>query len=476
MNSESSAHCITGVVGAPLESLPREPSGLSRQFERDSSGHVERESSSRLWRYSRGGLSYSVQFGGPRPGGDEQERKIVRESRLLDPRATGRKHRQWLRIHRIHHLEQLYFTDWFHTLLDVPLWCLLIMFFVVYVTAVSALALAFWLIRVPCELEIERFADAFALSVETWLTIGYGVPDQYFRACNSAVIVVTMQGYFAMLVNSFLVGLIFTHMSSGKRRGLSIIFSNNAVIRQMSGRLYLVIQLCELRRTQLLEAHVRLYVVRNPRFLSEAPLESPQAFELRLVRPNDETGALILPVVPTTIVHEIDRFSALGPISLALMPSCSLLQTFKWSEPLARESDAREGGRTSCWCRTCGESFETVEMLRAHVRYMASQDSLSGATIKHDESKGDQNRDEVHDSNKWRCAVEQFLSTDWFEIISVVEGVDAATAATVQTYKSFDSQDIVWDHTFVPCFSVDSERGAEIDFTKIHDLIPAPPE
>merc|ERR1719507_1734484 len=102
-----------------------------------------------------------------------------------------------------------------------------------------------------------------------------------------------------------------------------------------------------------------------------------------------------------------------------------------WARPPIRDVDARMGGRDTCWCRTCGESFSLPEMLEAHIRYQAEQDSLAGATIRpHRISEdlayvpgvGEATQDSL--AHPTRKAVADFLGTEWFEILVILEGVD----------------------------------------------------
>jgi len=72
--------------------------------------------------------------------------------------------------------------------------------------------------------------------------------------------------------------------------------------------------------------------------------------------------------------------------------------------------------------------------------------------------------------------VQKFLDHEWFEILFILEGVDTMTAATVQARHSYIAEDIAWDRTFAPMFSIKKGAGAIIDYTKVDDLVPAPPE
>ena len=94
-------------------------------------------------------------------------------------------------------------------------------------------------------------------------------------------------------------------------------FSNNAVIRRIGGKLYFMLQVCELRARQLVESHVRLYVARHECVAgqdaegAETEVLHTQTLAMRLCQPNDDLGAKIMLSTPQVIVHEIDQHSPL---------------------------------------------------------------------------------------------------------------------------------------------------------------------
>lgn len=388
--------------------------------------------------------------------------------------GTGHQHK--LAIHRIHHISQwysVYIQDLFHTLVNLKLKLLICLFAVVYFLAFSLLAGLFWSINEDCGLGMEHPVEAFAFAVETWLTIGYGLPETpgpYLHDCWRAVMIITGQGIVGLVLNAFLVGLVLTRVQSGSKRGCSLIFSDKAVIREVGGRLYLMMQVCEMRTTQLLEAHVRAYVIRNPAFASEMPVDAPQAFELRLTRPDDDLGSYVLPVLPTIIVHEIDACSPLGPPS-----ADDPLRSRHWTRPPQRAVDASCGSRNALWCRTCGDQFSSLEMLEAHMEYWAEQDRLAGAVERPHQKPQRCSADPLL-QEVWRRKVRKTVGQGWFEILVVLEGVEGTTSSTVQARHSYVAEDLVWDHTFAPIFAVDPhEESSVIDYTKINDLVEAPP-
>eukprot|EP00056_Hartaetosiga_gracilis_P009301 m.133197 g.133197 ORF g.133197 m.133197 type:complete len:118 (+) comp13097_c0_seq12:1268-1621(+) len=62
------------------------------------------------------------------------------------------------------------------------------------------------------------------------------------------------------------------------------------------------------------------------------------------------------------------------------------------------------------------------------------------------------------------------------QVMCVVEGVDAATAMSVQARQSYKLEDIVFDHTFVPCVTRDEHGQCHIDFRKFHNTRPLQPD
>ena len=88
--------------------------------------------------------------------------------------------------------------------------------------------------------------------------------------------VLTLQMLVRLCSDAVTVGVIYSRLARPTARASTILFSSCAVIRRIRGRLYLLLQLCELRKHQLLEAHVRLYAIRQERALpADRPSKSP---------------------------------------------------------------------------------------------------------------------------------------------------------------------------------------------------------
>jgi hypothetical protein len=102
-------------------------------------------------------------------------------------------------------------------------------------------------------------------SIETFATIGYGAPedDIFFGQCESVTVVITLQCLVHLLVEAVTIGVIYCRLARPSSRASTIIFSDKAVIRRIRGRLYFMFQLWELRKHQLVEAHIRLYEIKH---------------------------------------------------------------------------------------------------------------------------------------------------------------------------------------------------------------------
>lgn len=101
------------------------------------------------------------------------------------------------------------------------------------------------------------------LSLETMVTIGYGVNDQFFNECPEGIFIIGIQSLIGRFLDAAIMGATLLRLARGTSRGHSVIFSDKAFMRVKRGSLYVSVQICDLRKHQLLEAHVRLFAIRH---------------------------------------------------------------------------------------------------------------------------------------------------------------------------------------------------------------------
>lgn len=163
----------------------------------------------------------------------------------------------------------------------------------------------------PCILHIQGFIGAFLFSIETQTTIGYG-----FRCvteeCPVAVVTVVVQSIVGCIIDSFMIGTIMAKMVRPKKRAQTLLFSHNAVIALRDGKLCLMWRLGNMRKSHIVEAHVRAQLIK-PHVTAEGeylPLEQTDID----VGYDDGLDRLFL-VSPLVVVHEINKNSPLYNMS-----------------------------------------------------------------------------------------------------------------------------------------------------------------
>lgn len=167
--------------------------------------------------------------------------------------------------------------------------------------------------KIPCILHVQGFVGALLFSMETQTTIGYGwrcVTEE----CPGAVITVVIQSIVGCIIDSFMIGTIMAKMARPKKRNQTLMFSKNAVIAMRDGKLCLMWRVGNLRRSHIVEAHVRAQLIRSY-VTAEGEFIPLEQMDLN-VGYDEGTDRLFL-VSPIVIVHEIDQESPLYAISRA---------------------------------------------------------------------------------------------------------------------------------------------------------------
>lgn len=103
------------------------------------------------------------------------------------------------------------------------------------------------------------FADAFYFSIQTMGTIGYGAMFPETRAANLLVVMESVSG---LVTTAVATGLIFSKFSLSASR---IVFAERAVIAPMDGVPTLMFRLGNERSNRIIEATVRVSMVRTER-------------------------------------------------------------------------------------------------------------------------------------------------------------------------------------------------------------------
>jgi inward rectifier potassium channel len=142
------------------------------------------------------------------------------------------------------------------------------------------------------------FADAYSFSVQTMMTIGYGVMSPQTPIAHVLVAVEALAGLLGFGVAT---SLMFARFSRPQAR---VLFSNVAVISMRDGVPSLMFRLANERRSHIVEAELHVVLARN-----EVTVEGESVrrfYDLELARRRNATFAL-----SWTAIHPIDARSPL---------------------------------------------------------------------------------------------------------------------------------------------------------------------
>uniref|UniRef100_A0A3P8UQD3 ATP-sensitive inward rectifier potassium channel 14 n=1 Tax=Cynoglossus semilaevis TaxID=244447 RepID=A0A3P8UQD3_CYNSE len=211
---------------------------------------------------------------------------------------------------------QRYLSDLFTTCVDIRWRWMLVIFTLSFLLSWLLFGFAFWLIasmhgdlsikepgvEEPCFLQVNSFMAAFLLSLETQTSIGYGFRS-VTEECPQAVVAVVLQCIVGCIIDAFIIGAVMAKIAKPKKRNETLVFSETAVVALRDGKLCMMWRVGNLRKSHLVEAHVRAQLLR-PRVTPEGEFLPLDNIDMNV---GFDTGTdRIFLVSPVTIVHEIN--------------------------------------------------------------------------------------------------------------------------------------------------------------------------
>jgi potassium inwardly-rectifying channel subfamily J len=217
-----------------------------------------------------------------------------------------------------------YLTDIFTTLIDLKWRYNVLVFALGFFISWIIFAIAWYLIsyvhgdlnpihanHTSCISGIQSFAGALLFSIETQQTIGYGARFTTEK-CPDAIFVMMIQSSIGVMIQSFMVGVVFAKLSRPKKRSETLMFSKNAVISLRDGRLCLICRVGDMRKSHIVEAHVRMYLIKK-KVTMEGEILPLHMYDLNVGW--DKGLDRLFLVWPLTIEHYIDENSPFWTLS-----------------------------------------------------------------------------------------------------------------------------------------------------------------
>lgn len=200
-------------------------------------------------------------------------------------------------------LETSPIRDFYHTLLKSSWIHFVVVIIVGYLLINSIFALLFFLNPGSvANVESGSFLQAFAFSVQTMATIGYGV---FTPATPIAHVIVVVESITSLLYTAVVTGLTFSKFSRPTAR---VAFSRNPLLTHFEGKPALLFRMANARTNLIMQARVRIAVLKTT--TTAEGYKMRRQFDLQLIR--DNSMAFIL---PWTVVHLIDNASPLYGMS-----------------------------------------------------------------------------------------------------------------------------------------------------------------
>jgi inward rectifier potassium channel len=189
--------------------------------------------------------------------------------------------------------------DFYHICLLMPWPWFLLSVTIAYLIS-NALFAGLYLLGGDCinNAQPGSFADAFFFSVQTMATIGYGGMTPKTPYAN---ILVTFEALVGLIGVTMGTGIMFARLSKPTAR---VIFSQYAVVTPQEGLPTLTFRVANQRHNQILEAQVKVTLVRNER--SPEGQFMRRFYDLKLVR--SQTRVFML---SWSVMHVIDELSPL---------------------------------------------------------------------------------------------------------------------------------------------------------------------
>ncbi|OCT91288.1 ATP-sensitive inward rectifier potassium channel 15 [Xenopus laevis] len=164
----------------------------------------------------------------------------------------------------------------------------------------------------PCVMNVDSFTGAFLFSMESQTTIGYG-----FRfiteECPHAIFMLVAQLVITTLIEIFITGTFLAKIARPKKRAETIKFSNKAVITKHNGKLCLVVQVANMRKSLLIQCQLYGKLLHSYETKEGEKILLQQANMNFNADSSSESPFLILPL---TFYHVLDENSPLRDLTV----------------------------------------------------------------------------------------------------------------------------------------------------------------
>ncbi|CAH2106288.1 unnamed protein product [Euphydryas editha] len=345
-----------------------------------------------------------------------------------------------------------YLQDIFTTLVDAQWRWTLLVFALSFILSWLLFAFIWWLIIfthgdlnpptnstevfVPCLNNVNSFTGCFLFSVETQHTIGYGSRTTN-EECPEAIFVMCLQSIVGVFIQAFMVGIVFAKLSRPKKRAQTLLYSRNAVICLRDGQLCLMFRVGDMRKSHIVEAHIRAQIIRRKVGLIFAKLARAKKRNTTLLFSRnaviclrDGEYCLLFRVGDIRKSHILEAHVRAQIIRKKITREGEMLPFYQ--QELKVGADGEEDRLMFIWPMTIVHKINE----KSPLYNLSASDMLR----------------------------------ERFEIVVMLEGVIESTGMTTQARSSYLPSEIQWGHRFETMVSFRKDTGEyEVDYTRFNN-------
>uniref|UniRef100_A0A3B4AD60 Uncharacterized protein n=1 Tax=Periophthalmus magnuspinnatus TaxID=409849 RepID=A0A3B4AD60_9GOBI len=298
----------------------------------------------------------------------DEEEVMRRSSRRPRQRFVGKDGRCNVTFVNMSERGQRYLSDLFTTCVDIRWRWMLVVFTLSFLLSWLLFGFTFWLIAsahgdLSMGLALSPSSSTAAGEAGAEVggagdSIGYGFRS-VTEECPLAVVAVVLQCIVGCIIDAFMIGAVMAKIAKPKKRNETLVFSDTAVVAMRDGKLCMMWRVGNLRKSHLVEAHVRAQFLKS-RVTTEGeflPLDNVD------INVGFDTGTdRIFLVSPVTIVHEINDESPFYEMDQSALERDSELEVVVILEGMVEATAMTTQCRSSYLCSEIlwGHRFEPV--------------------------------------------------------------------------------------------------------------------
>lgn len=235
--------------------------------------------------------------------------------RILDRDAGESQSTRVYWVRKKRKIYAMFFYDFFHTILQVPVLGVYPMVFISYALCHLLFAIMWWSISDSCAIGLSGLMSAFYCSVETQMTIGYGAPAENFAGCPEAVLLLPLQVVCGQMLDAAVIGIVFAQISAASAHAASVMFSDTALLRVVDGCVQMTFRIAKRTGFSLSQGKIQVYCVQHHKDPSQPRGVRVEVNAMHLIEPDmDMYNGVIFLGLPAEVSHKVDFNSPLAPV------------------------------------------------------------------------------------------------------------------------------------------------------------------